>query len=431
MQSFYRRPLPTSLVPFSSAEGRTLFREALADGTMEGYFPLAEQFHTQAEPAFCGLGALVMVLNALAIDPGRAWKGPWRWYSEELLDCCSSLDVVKRQGLTMGQLRCLARCNGADVESFPAGQSTLDELRGHVLAATRGADGPHVIVAYSRLTLGQTGDGHYSPIGGYHRERDLVLLLDVARFKYPPHWAPLGLLRDAMQPADPVTGRPRGYLMLRRGAHPDTSICRLTTEPEAFRAVASELVGALPEAIAEGRPDTVQGVMEAFFERLSPALFRRSRVAARAVPGDHGGDRTDTPVRGDPLRARRASLSPWLRRAALPGGERAPVRAGHAPRAGLSEGHLRSLATLARRPGRGAARARRAPGAGQGRGASPCSADDGAAGELLRAGVAAQLTRESPESSAAISHLEKAARGSKSRHVPAQPSIAGAGWSAQ
>ncbi len=272
MQSFYRRPLPRALVPFSSAEGRALFREALEGGTMEGYFPLAEQFHTQAEPAFCGLGALVMVLNALAIDPGRAWKGPWRWYSEELLDCCRSLDKVKQEGLTMGQLRCLARCNGAEVESFPASHSSLGELRGHVIAATRGVDGPHLIAAYSRGKLDQTGDGHYSPIGGYHRGRDLVLLLDVARFKYPPHWAPLTLLWEAMQPLDPVTGRPRGYLMLRRGAHPDVSICRLTTEPEAFRVVASELADLLPEAIADCRPDTVEGVMEAFFERLSPAL---------------------------------------------------------------------------------------------------------------------------------------------------------------
>jgi glutathione gamma-glutamylcysteinyltransferase len=272
MQSYYRRPLPTSLVPFSSAEGRALFREALQDGTMEGYFPLAEQFHTQAEPAFCGLGALVMVLNALAIDPGRSWKGPWRWYGEELLDCCRPLDVVKREGLTMSQLRCLARCNGAEVESFSADKSTLAELREHVITASRGVDGPHLIAGYSRRALGQTGDGHFSPIGGYHRERDLVLVLDVARFKYPPHWVPLGLLWESMAPLDPVTNRPRGYLMLRRGARPDASICRLTTEPEAFRAVAAELGAALPEALTADLPDTVEGVMEAFFERLSPAV---------------------------------------------------------------------------------------------------------------------------------------------------------------
>lgn len=47
-----------------------------------------------SEPAYCGLGTLAMVLNALAIDPQRIWKGPWRWFSEELLDCCSPLEVL-------------------------------------------------------------------------------------------------------------------------------------------------------------------------------------------------------------------------------------------------------------------------------------------------------------------------------------------------
>ncbi len=44
--------------------------------------------------------------------------------------------------------------------------------------------GPEILLAgYSRRALGQTGDGHFSPIGGYHRGKDLVLLMDVARFK--------------------------------------------------------------------------------------------------------------------------------------------------------------------------------------------------------------------------------------------------------
>jgi hypothetical protein len=31
--------------------------------------------------------------------------------------------------------------------------------------------------------LGQTGTGHFSPIGGFHESKDLVLIMDVARFK--------------------------------------------------------------------------------------------------------------------------------------------------------------------------------------------------------------------------------------------------------
>jgi hypothetical protein len=72
-----------------------------------------------------------------------------------------------------------------------------------------------MIVAYRRGDLNQSGSGHFSPIGGYCAERDLVLVMDVARFKYPPHWVPLPLLYQAMQAVDPDTGRSRGYLLLR------------------------------------------------------------------------------------------------------------------------------------------------------------------------------------------------------------------------
>lgn len=85
---------------------------------MENYFTLAAQYRTQSEPAFCGLGTLTMALNALSIDPGRVWKGPWRWFSEEMLDCCTSLELVKKQGITLGQFVCLARCNGAQASVF-------------------------------------------------------------------------------------------------------------------------------------------------------------------------------------------------------------------------------------------------------------------------------------------------------------------------
>lgn len=39
----------------------------------------------------------------------------------------------------------------------------------------------------------------------------MVLILDVARFKYPPHWVPLALLWEAMDSVDEATGQHRGY----------------------------------------------------------------------------------------------------------------------------------------------------------------------------------------------------------------------------
>ena len=115
--------------------GKTLFSQALLDGTMQGFFKLIEQFRyadntftnvgvvlapywltalqnyayamlyrTQDEPAFCGLASLAMVLNALAIDPRRAWKGPWRWFHEQMLDCCQPLSQVIETGVILDQV---------------------------------------------------------------------------------------------------------------------------------------------------------------------------------------------------------------------------------------------------------------------------------------------------------------------------------------
>jgi len=55
-----------------------------------------------------------------------------------------------------------------------------------------------VVVCYSRRELGQTGDGHFSPLGAWDAVSDRVLILDVARFKYRPHWVLVAELWRAM-----------------------------------------------------------------------------------------------------------------------------------------------------------------------------------------------------------------------------------------
>lgn len=114
MTTFYKRKLPNKLIAFSSTRGKEIFREALSQGTMENFFTLSENLQIQSEPAYCGLGTLTMVLNSLQIDPGRNWKGVWRWFSEEMFDCCTSLATIQKNGLTLDQFWCLSKCNGAD-----------------------------------------------------------------------------------------------------------------------------------------------------------------------------------------------------------------------------------------------------------------------------------------------------------------------------
>lgn len=215
LETLYRRALPDEFVSFSSPQGREMFRLALEHGTMEGWFALAEQFHTQIEPAFCGLGSLVVALNALGIDPKRPWKGSWRWYSEEMLDCCVPLSEVRQHGVTLEELGCLAGCNGLIAEVRHADRCGVDQLKADLLAAGRG-DGSVVIASYGRRQLGQTGEGHFSPIGGVDASETIALLLDVARFKYPPHWVRIERLHDAMASLDSATQRARGWVVLRR-----------------------------------------------------------------------------------------------------------------------------------------------------------------------------------------------------------------------
>jgi glutathione gamma-glutamylcysteinyltransferase len=226
--TFHKRPLPESLVSLSSKNGKDLFREALAGGGMESFFSLAEQFVTQSEPSYCALSSLAMVLNALNFDPKKVWKGAWRWVSEETLQCetqiCGhSLEKVKRDGMNFDEFESLARCHGIRIRAYKHDEKShqedcdrdLTQFRSCVERVCSSDRSESFIVAnFSRKVLGQTGIGHFSPIGGYHKEKDLVLIMDVARFKYPPFWVPLEVLWASMAVDDEKTQTPRGYFIL-------------------------------------------------------------------------------------------------------------------------------------------------------------------------------------------------------------------------
>ena len=226
--TYHKRPLPESLISLSSKHGKELFREALAGGGMESYFALAEQFVTQSEPSYCALSSLAMVLNALNFDPKKVWKGAWRWVSEETLQCetqiCGhSLEKVKKDGMDFDEFESLARCHGIRIRAQKNnGKNHSDDcsrditqFRSYVESVCYSDKSESFIVAnFSRKVLGQTGEGHFSPIGGYHKDKDLVLIMDVARFKYPPFWVPLDVLWASMAVDDMKTKSPRGYFIL-------------------------------------------------------------------------------------------------------------------------------------------------------------------------------------------------------------------------
>merc|ERR1719161_3225011 len=105
----HKRELPsTGLTAFSSPEGRKMLRESMANGSAEAYFPISEQFLTQSDPPSCGPATIALVLNSLVVQPKRVWKAPWRWYTEDMLQACTPMDLSK--GVTMEEFAHLSAC---------------------------------------------------------------------------------------------------------------------------------------------------------------------------------------------------------------------------------------------------------------------------------------------------------------------------------
>lgn len=193
---------------------------------MESFFPLSEQFVTQSEPSFCALTSLAMVMNALNHDPKKTWKGVWRWITEETLQCefpdsCGhSLDKVIKGGMDFREFKGLARCHNVSIKSYGIREdsdqiTTLEEFRQQVSDNSCSSRAESFLICnFSRKHLDQTGDGHFSPIGGYNKELDLVLIMDTARFKYPPFWVGMERLWESMKVIDKMSGEPRGYFVV-------------------------------------------------------------------------------------------------------------------------------------------------------------------------------------------------------------------------
>ena len=208
------QPLPPQLVPLDSPEGQALLFNATARAA---YFPLAAQFTTQRSTAFCGVASAVMVLNAMPIAApvAKEWA-PFRAFTQENVFGPQSpvtAALVSSGGLTVEQLSALLRSNGAQVDVLHANDSSLEKFRSDAKSALA-QSGHHVLIDFSRPELGQDLGAHWSPLAAYNEKEDRFLVLDVARFRYPPYWARTADLFAAMNTRDLDAGQQRGYLLV-------------------------------------------------------------------------------------------------------------------------------------------------------------------------------------------------------------------------
>lgn len=66
----------------------------------------------------------------------------------------------------MDEFASIARCHGATVDMVRAVEIDEDAFRADLIASVASSRAPYLVASFSRAPLGQTGDGHFSPIAG-------------------------------------------------------------------------------------------------------------------------------------------------------------------------------------------------------------------------------------------------------------------------
>lgn len=203
-------------VPLADEAGQTLL---LRSRRRADYGPLSQEFLTQTTLSFCGVASAVMVLNSLQVPAPASGYGPYPYWTQDNIFQVGrggpSATSVLRGGMTLAQLAELLAGRGLAAEVIHAEGLELEALRALLRRSLADAE-DRLLVNYDRREVGQSGGGHISPLAAYDDGSDRVLILDVARYRYPAVWMPLRPLWLAMRSRDPSSGRSRGLVRVRR-----------------------------------------------------------------------------------------------------------------------------------------------------------------------------------------------------------------------
>lgn len=210
-------PLPPDLIAFDSPEGQELLLESDAN---DDFWDLSSQFVTQVNQAYCGVASMVMVLNSLDIPaPEAPQYEPYRVFTQEnffdnpATQQVLSPDVVSQQGITLEELGQFLSSYSVNAQVYHSADTTLDEFR-RIVVENLDEPGNFVLVNYLRSEIEQERGGHISPLAAYDEESDRFLILDVARYKYPPVWVEAEDLWRAMATVDSTSGKTRGFVLV-------------------------------------------------------------------------------------------------------------------------------------------------------------------------------------------------------------------------
>ena len=212
-------PLAPELISLDSAAGERLLLESEA---RRPYLPLTIHFLTQKTQSYCGIASMAMVLNALGVPaPDTPEYAPYRTYTQdnvlnETTERILPQAVLAQRGTTLDQLGAILASHGVEVTVTHVSEANLELFRSQAVDYLSRPN-HYVVVNYLRRQINQERGGHISPLAAYDARTDRFLILDVARYKYPPVWVKSADLFMAMNTADPSNeNRSRGFVLVRR-----------------------------------------------------------------------------------------------------------------------------------------------------------------------------------------------------------------------
>lgn len=185
------------------------------------FFAMQPYVDTQQNLAFCGPASIVAVLNSLGTPrPFEPRLYPYTFYTQDNIfnpdtQRVKSFVMVSVRGMTLADMTAFFNALGVKATAYYADSLSEDKLRALLKAALANPD-VRIVANFDRKTLTQEGGGHQSPLAAYDEASDSVLMLDVAKFKYPPAWIGVGEMLESMRSIDSDSGKSRGLVIVEK-----------------------------------------------------------------------------------------------------------------------------------------------------------------------------------------------------------------------
>lgn len=211
-------PIPSDLFELTHPVGQ---QRLIESDYRQAYWSLSIYFETQRNQAYCSVASSVIALNALGVPRPHTSQYPdYAFFTQssffsKIDPALADPEKVAVTGMTLQQLAQVLSTFAVKVESRYASDMSIDAFRTLLKDNLRYSDRV-VLLNFDRKPLNEIGGGHWSPLAAYHAASDSALVMDVARYKYPPLWVSVKELYAGALSVDAESGRSRGILVVRK-----------------------------------------------------------------------------------------------------------------------------------------------------------------------------------------------------------------------